>query len=126
MLDISDLIGIPYKEHGRTKEEGFDCYGLAIEVCSRLGFKLNDVVYNNHNSELSNKYNNTLNIIEYDILEEGTILEMQIHDELHIGVCLDSQYFIHATYNQGVRISRIGSIPITRKYTWHKSTSTTD
>jgi len=42
MIDVSDLIGFGFKEGGRSKEEGFDCYGLAIEIYRRLGFKLPD------------------------------------------------------------------------------------
>lgn len=37
-----DLIGVKYKDNGRSKEEGFDCYGLAIEVLRRNGKVLED------------------------------------------------------------------------------------
>ena len=41
-----DLIGIKYKDNGRSKEEGFDCYGLAIEVLRRNGKTLDDRIKN--------------------------------------------------------------------------------
>ena len=40
-----DLLGTKFKVHGRSKEEGFDCYGLAIEVLRRNGIELKDAFY---------------------------------------------------------------------------------
>ena len=31
LLDIDDLLGVPYKVHGRGPDS-YDCYGLVIEV----------------------------------------------------------------------------------------------
>ena len=42
-----DLLGVRFKVHGRNKKEGFDCYGLAIEVLRRNGIILKDVFYDN-------------------------------------------------------------------------------
>lgn len=112
---ISDLIGIPYKENGRTVE-GLDCYGLAIEVEKRLGKNLIDVCYDNHNIELSNEYAPLLNIRKIVNVYPGALLEMHIGSELHIGVALNDKLMIHATRNQGVRISQINAYPITNIY----------
>lgn len=112
---LADLIGKPYKENGRDLT-GFDCYGLAIEVTKRFGKPLNDVIYNNHDIELSSLLVPTLNVKTTEKIKAGTILEMNFRNELHIGVCLNEKEFIHTTAKQGVRISKIGVIPIIEKY----------
>lgn len=107
MLNFTDLIGVPYLENGRSKETGFDCYGLAIEVEKRFGLDLEDVVYSNHNIELAEQNIPTLNVERTDKIEPGVLLQMTFFEELHIGVALNDKVFIHATRNQGVRISPI-------------------
>ena len=42
LLDVNDLLGKPYKAHGRGPDR-FDCYGLVIEVEKRLGRKMPDL-----------------------------------------------------------------------------------
>ena len=42
LLNINDLLGKPYKTHGRGPD-GYDCYGLVIEVERRLGRNLPDL-----------------------------------------------------------------------------------
>ena len=54
MIDVSDLIGVPYKEHGRTKE-GFDCWGLVMEVARRVGVELPDYDYTLHSDNMTDK-----------------------------------------------------------------------
>ena len=115
MIDVSDLIGIPYIEHGRTLS-GLDCYGLAILVEKRLGKKLQDVVYENHDKELSQKYAPLLNVTKTDFIKEGAILEFHFKNTLHIAVALNDKLMIHATTNQGVRISEIAAYKIASVY----------
>ena len=115
MLEISDLIGIPYKENGRDKD-GYDCYGLVIEVEKRLGKNLIDVCYDNHQEALAEEFKPLLNVREVNQIYEGVVLEIHHNGELHIAVALNKDVMIHATTNQGVRISRIGAYPILHKY----------
>ena len=109
-INISDLIGVPYKDHGRDNN-GMDCYGLAIEVLRRYGYKLNDVIYENHDIQLADQNAPTLNVTPIKEPREGAILEMQFNNELHIGVCISRREFIHMT-RTGCRINQIGAIPI--------------
>ena len=37
MIDVSDLIGVPFVNHGRDIHDGLDCYGLVMEVFRRYG-----------------------------------------------------------------------------------------
>ena len=109
-ININDLIGVPYKDHGRSKD-GMDCYGLAIEVLRRYGYKLDDVYYENHDLTLCEENLPTLNVSPIDQVCEGAILEMQYEDYIHIGVCISRKEFIHMT-RTGCRINHIGSLPI--------------
>lgn len=115
MINVSDLIGIPYKEHGRTLA-GLDCYGLAIEVEKRFGKNLQDVVYENHDKELSQKWAPLLNLKRTDLIKAGSIVEIHVGGTLHIAVALNSSIMIHATTNQGVRISRIAAYKVAAVY----------
>ena len=42
MLEYGDLIGVPFVGNGRSKETGFDCYGLVQEMFRRAGRTLPD------------------------------------------------------------------------------------
>lgn len=42
MFKYNDIIGIPFKDGGRSKQEGFDCWGLALELFRRQGIDLSD------------------------------------------------------------------------------------
>ncbi len=112
MVDVSDLIGCPFRENGRTRD-GFDCYGLALEVERRFGKELADVVYSGCDQRLADEFAPLLNIRRAGRITAGTLIEMRRNGEVHVGVALDGTRMIHATVNQGVRISRIGSVPVT-------------
>lgn len=116
-LKISDLIGIPYKEHGRTLA-GLDCYGAGIfSVYILIRKKLRDVIYFDHSIELAEENAPLLNVRKKtDSINTGDLIEIQLNGELHIGTALDSKRFIHATYNQGVRISTIKAYPVINVY----------
>ncbi len=114
MIDITDLIGVPFVEFGRDTKKGLDCYGLAIEVERRLGKKLKDVVLDKFNRERVEKIAPTLNVkkIQMNEIREGVLLEFYgVRDNrLHVAVALDKNTFIHATENQGVRISSLPTV----------------
>ena len=114
MIEVNDLIGASYKDHGRDKE-GYDCYGLCIEVARRAGYRLDDVYYEDHDVALSHLHAPTLNVHKIDAPKEGALLEMETHTktgtELHLGVGLNETEFIHMT-RLGCRVNRIGTFKI--------------
>lgn len=113
MIDVADLIGVPFVEFGRDIKNGLDCYGLAIEVERRLGKTLKDVALEKFDRAKVERTAPTLNVkkLRLDEISEGVILEFYgLQDKrLHVAVALDKSTFIHATENQGVRISSFAS-----------------
>ena len=104
MLDISDLLGCRFVNHGRSKSEGFDCYGLAIEVSKRLGHELPDIWYETSSSKtFTSKADEVFEVMEGKIEEtdEQTLGNLIVFFDgngcmVHIGVFLKPRLFIHA------------------------------
>lgn len=106
-MDYSDLIGTRFKIHGRSKEEGFDCYGLAIEVLRRNGIKMVDVFYDtlDNRKEIHDIIHNIIPNQKIDKAEENCIIEIDVRGEpLHIGVYIGNGKFIHTTSRKNVVI----------------------
>ena len=126
MINVSDLIGIPYKEHGRSKE-GFDCYGLVMEVEKRIGVYLPDFDYETHTDELTD------GIVE-DIKKSGKAKRIpQLVDgalvlfknsqglNAHIGVYVGEGQICHCN-RRGVHVdsSRVMADDMEGIYIWQK------
>lgn len=127
MLDITDLIGVRFRAHGRKVSEGFDCYGLAIEVSRRLGHTLDDLWYKeaspatfSSNAELMVRQMSG-RIRETDIKELGNLVIFSDDrgNMVHIGVMLDDERFIHADVG-GVRVTELDNYyrKNWKVYTW--------
>ncbi len=112
MLKIDDLLGVRFTNHGRSIEEGFDCYGLAIEVSKRLGHELKDVWYEKACPEtFSDNADNGIainKIVETNELEFGNLIIFSDGkgNMVHIGVMLDDERFIHSDFG-GVKVIRL-------------------
>jgi cell wall-associated NlpC family hydrolase len=99
---IRDLVGVKYKPHGRTTEEGLDCYGVALIALKREGICLPDVFYADTGRETNNEI---MQILErgiphekLDKPEKNCIIELTVCGlSSHIGVYLGNGEFIHAT-----------------------------
>lgn len=115
-LELADLIGIPYKDKGRSLA-GLDCYGLGIAAVYIITKKiLIDIIYENHAAELADKFAPTLNVRKTDEIKPGNVIEMTFNNELHIGVIIDNKRYIHATTNEGVVVSNLRNAPINNIY----------
>ena len=111
LLDINDILGKPYKAHGRGPD-GFDCYGLVIEVEKRLGKNMPDLYEKMkhdgkdiHDALSTSKEEGYIKVSKPEF---GDVVIMfnkkgQIH---HTGVYLKNDDFIHCD-KYGVRISRL-------------------
>lgn len=105
-----DLIGCKYKEHGRNKEEGFDCYGLIIEVLRRNNIIIPDVFYEceNEHQRVSDELFSKLHYKRYEKPERLCIIVFNVTSRpIHVGVYLEDGLFIHSTKNGGVVIENL-------------------
>lgn len=111
MIDVSDLIGIKYKPHGRDKE-GFDCYGLVLEVEKRAGNSFPDFDYDDYTDEyILEKFHEVVSsgkVRKIDTIVEGAVVIFENFRGMknHVGVYLEDGYFIHCD-RHGVRQCRI-------------------
>jgi cell wall-associated NlpC family hydrolase len=103
------LIGSRYKPHGRTPEEGLDCYGVAILLLREIGVDMPDVFYPDTEQETNHRVLESMKCsipnVKLEKPEPGCIIEFSVFGEpAHIGVYLgvDGGLFIHASRNYGV------------------------
>ena len=109
MIEISDLIGVRFKTHGRTIEDGFDCYGLQILLNKRKGKILPDFEYERSDNDGFNEhYLEVLKSLDMkkvdDIQPEDEILFYSGNKAVHIGMALGNNLFVHCD-RFGVRIN---------------------
>lgn len=111
-----DLIGIPFKDGGRSKK-GFDCYGLVAEIYKRNNIILPEYYAPAFNSELINKQiteAKQLNIWERVTGKEIpklAIIALKFNSNLcnHVGVYIGAGKFIHMRNKIGCNIDRVDS-----------------
>ncbi len=116
-MDIRKYIGCKYKSHGRTIEDGLDCYGLAILMYRDMGIELPDPFYPDTKKETNEQtmidLEKAIPNMKIDRQEEGAIVELNVFGEpSHIGICLGNGDFIHATSKYGTIIDKL--------YRWEK------
>jgi len=110
MIDISDLVGLPYKPHGRD-ENGIDCFGLIWLIALRSGRPIPDVPYKGFDPSLIN-LSEQMKVKKIDNCETGCVIEMLKDGRLHLGFAIDNLRMIHSTTNEGVIIENIGRYPV--------------
>ena len=105
-MTYTDLLGVKYRPHGRTKEEGFDCYGLAIEVLRRNGITLPDLYYSSiKDAETVCKGIKGIRATEISKPEENCLVEItNCGEPSHVGVYIGEGLMIHTTTHSNVVI----------------------
>lgn len=114
MIDVSDLLGKRYVLHGRGPD-GYDCYGLVMEVEKRYGNMLPDFDYCHYTSEFFRE--RTMDVLDtghpvrVDGFVEGALLLFEGSSGIkdHIGVYLGNGEFIHCN-RYGVNIGKVSTL----------------
>lgn len=121
MLEYGDLIGVPFVGNGRSKETGFDCYGLVQEMFRRAGRTLPDYTADFKDVQQIDA------LIRENAATEANWRKVPKHAEIpvpcvmairfgvprgvvnHTGCYIGEGKFIHARENIGVCVDRIDS-----------------
>ena len=119
MIDFTDLIGVPFVNRGRSKDVGFDCYGLVMEVYKRYGYNIPeyDTQYHYDDSCRVNELisGNVKNYPWKEIQEPKApcliAIRFGVPDGFvnHTAVYIGSGMFIHTREKIGVNIDRVSS-----------------
>lgn len=112
-VDVSDLIGMKYKPHGRG-DGGYDCYGLTLEVERRFGNIMPDFEYEDTDGKIDTEAAEILrrgNARQINTFVPGAIILLQNVQGMktHIGVYLEDGMFIHSHVKKNVCIDTINA-----------------
>ncbi|MBI5124358.1 MAG: C40 family peptidase [Candidatus Omnitrophica bacterium] len=107
---LNKLVGIPWKEDGRSFE-GTDCVGLMQLYFNSRGMegvapRVGDYESKDP-SEIIQKIKEYNHIIPKDKIEPEDVLVFRIGEELHVGLYLGYGRMLHATEGKKSRISRL-------------------
>ena len=110
-MKYDDLLGAPYKEHGRGNG-GYDCYGLVMECCRRNGKILKDpfksFVELENGSELP--LLEAVNVREVAKPKAGCIVECLTGSNVHTGYMVTNSLVLHITKKYGARVTHIKAL----------------
>lgn len=128
MVDIEDLIGIPFKVHGRDRK-GLDCYGCLIEFEKKFGRRMKDVNVEYSKDDYEELLNSTaedfirsMGLVKTDTPKEGdVVLFFENGKAIHLGGYLMAGDFVHCD-KYGVRVSNFETYFRKHKevYKWQK------
>ena len=107
LVNIRDLIGAPFRIHGRSKKEGFDCYGLLIEVMKRNGITLPDLFYEDICAVSDKNFKHIFSFEKIEKPELLCIILFKLSKGTHVGLYIDDGEFIHATEDYGVVLDKL-------------------
>ncbi len=103
VLTATGMLGQPY-EFGGAAPGGFDCSGLAVYAASAAGIRLPRTTQEQLQAGVS---------VSRRQLQPGDLVFMRLaHKELHVGIAIDGERFIHAPSTGGrVRIDSLAVAP---------------
>jgi len=109
---INELIGLPFKNKGRSLEEGFDCWGLVKHMGKEeLGLTFPDFIYDEANNDTNSMY-----FIEQVMTPKwtksdpvkGSVVVFIIGGIMrHAGYMLDDDKFIHVLKDTSIVVESI-------------------
>ena len=109
MIDLAmSMLGQPYR-YGGAAPGGFDCSGLVAYAAGGAGIRVPRTAQEQLASGMP--------VARRD-LQAGDLIFMHLaHKELHVGIAVDGERFIHAPSSGGsVRIDSLAAPPYTRGY----------
>lgn len=118
MIELADLIGVPFKNNGRDPKSGLDCYGLAMEVFHRFGIEIPEYWSDYDNCEkISNiirKEKTTAYWQKTEVPTPPALVTIRFGVPApyvnHTGVYIGDGKFIHTREKTGVVIENVHSI----------------
>lgn len=114
-LKIYDLIGVPFVNGGRTVEEGFDCWGLCLEVFCRMGKELTDYRVSCYDFEAAFASFDSERAAwirhEWPDVPTPSVVAIRFNtpNVNHVGVYVGDGKFLHTREKTGVCIERADS-----------------
>lgn len=112
-MEVRDFIGTKYTVHGRTLEEGLDCYGVVLLYYKVFkNITLIDPFYDNISTTEKEKVGNILldglPLTKLDKPKKDCIVSIQSGGKLsHIAIYLGQGMILHSTKATGCVISNI-------------------
>jgi peptidoglycan DL-endopeptidase CwlO len=103
VANATAMLGQPYR-YGGAQPGGFDCSGLVAYAASRAGIDLPRTAQEQQHAGVS---------VGRSDVRAGDLVFMHLQGkDLHVGVALDAQRFVHAPASGGyVRIDSLGQAP---------------
>jgi cell wall-associated NlpC family hydrolase len=109
MVEVAtSMIGRPYR-FGGAAPSGFDCSGLVVYAANAAGIRV---------PRTAREQLRAGNPVARADLQAGDLVFMRLaHKELHVGIAIDKQRFIHAPATGGyVRIDSLAAAPYSRGF----------
>jgi len=96
--DIETYIGLPYTKRGRSREEGFDCWGLMIDLIKRV----HDYDFPDPEYDLKSEKEIADAILEYDKSELAN--QVKIENIQYGDIVMISNFTLKTAYHFGMYI----------------------